>query len=89
MLYIILYIKLCISVFDCMKGDISEKIRRMSMYERRVLAERIGKKVQYINNLAYTKSGASPEMANKLHKASNGYLDRKLMCPNIDWDTWG
>lgn len=72
-----------------MKDCISEKIRNMSMYERRVLADRIGKKVQYINNLAYTKSGASPEMANKLHQASKGYLDRKLLCPKIDWDTWG
>ena len=59
------------------------------MYERRVIAERVGKKVQYMNNLAYTKSNASADMANKLHKATQGYLDRKLMCPTIDWDRYG
>ena len=72
-----------------MKTDAYQKIRSLSMYERRVLADRVGKKVQYINNLAYTKSGASPEMANKLHKASDGFLDRKLMCPYIDWEKFG
>ena len=72
-----------------MNNEVSQQIRKLSMYERRVRADRVGKKVQYINNLAYTKSGASPEMANKLHKASNGFLDRKVMCPNIDWEKFG
>ena len=72
-----------------MNNEVSRKIRELSMYERRIIAERIGKKVQYINNLAYTKSGASPDMANKLHKATNGFLDRKIMCPDIDWDKYG
>ena len=77
-----------IVVFE-MKEYFAKKIRALTMYERRVLAERVGKKVQYINNLAYTSAGASPEMANKLHKASGGYLDRKEMCPKIDWEKFG
>ena len=72
-----------------MKSDAYQKIRSLTMYERRVVASRIGKKVQYINNLAYTNSGASPEMANKLHKATDGYLDRKELCPKIDWEKFG
>lgn len=73
-----------------MNNEVTIKMRELSMYERRVLADRIGKKVAYINSLIYHKDkNPSPEMANAIHKASNGLLDRELMCPHINWKTWG
>ena len=73
-----------------MNNEVTLKMKSLTMYERKVLAERIGKKVAYINSLIYHKDkNPSPEMANAIHRASNGLLDRKLMCPQIDWKTWG
>ena len=73
-----------------MNNEVTTKMKAMSMCERKVLADRIGKKVAYVNALIYHKDkNPSPEMANAIHKASNGFLDRKLMCPEINWDIWG
>ena len=73
-----------------MNSEVTTKMRELSMYERKVLAERIGKKVAYVNSLIYHKDkNPSPQMANAIHKASKGLLNRELMCPHIDWKTWG